>query len=108
MGDKVTNLTDGSVHEFLKDAGRIVVLKFWDPWCSICTEMAPVFEETAKRLHGKAIFAALNMRENPKAARDYDVYITPSFILLKGGKEVGRVGGLLKQEELELEIRRLL
>ena len=108
MGGFVKELSDASINEFIGAAEQLVVVKFWDPWCSVCTEMAPVFEGLAERHHGRAIFAGLNMRENPRAAKDLEVYITPSFILFRGGKEIGRAGGLLSQEELEEEIRRHL
>jgi len=104
----VKELSDASIAEFVGAAAQPVVVKFWDPWCSVCTEMAPIGEGIAKKHHGKAIFAGLNMRENPRAAKDLEVYITPSFILFRSGKEIGRAGGLLSQEELEEEIRRHL
>jgi len=108
MGSFVKEATGGSVHELMGSSKQLVVVRFWDPWCSVCTEMAPIFEEIANKYQGKAIFKGLNMRENPKTAGDLEIYITPTFIFFKDGKEVGRVGGLLEPKELEAEIERLI
>ncbi len=84
------------------------IVEFWDPWCSICAGMAPVFSKLAKKYEGRAIFSKLNMRDNEESPKKYQVYITPTFIFFKDGKEIKRVGGLLEPKELDRAIEECL
>ncbi len=108
MENIVIEITDKTFYDFIDINKQLVVVKFWDPWCGICTEMAPIFESIARRYNEDGKFAGLNMRENKKMADEFEVYITPSFIFFKGGKEISRLGGLLDPADLEAEIKRLL
>lgn len=90
------------------DSEGLTVVEFWDPWCSICAEMAPIYEALSTRYGGKAKFGKLNMRENKKMADLYEVYITPTFIFFRKGKEISRLGGLLQPNELEIELEKQL
>jgi len=100
-------ITDEDFDGFI-DGNAIAVVEFWDPWCSICSEMAPVYEELARKYAGKAAFAKLNMRENRKKPDDYEVYVTPTFIFFRNGREVHRLGGLMEPEKLEEDIKERL
>lgn len=101
-------ITENTFKDFLGSSKWLVVVKFWDPWCGICSEMAPIFEDLAMRHGGNARFASLNMKENKRTADEYQVYITPSFIFFKGGEEISRLGGLVDPADLEAEIKRYL
>ncbi|MDH7556254.1 MAG: thioredoxin family protein [Candidatus Methanosuratincola sp.] len=103
----ILEITDKDFESFL-DGNGIAVVEFWDPWCSICSEMAPVYEELARKYSGKAAFAKLNMRENRKKPEDYEVYVTPTFIFFRNGREVHRSGGLMEPGELEEELKERL
>lgn len=107
MPGLVTEVTDGSFGAFIEGNEKAVV-EFWDPWCSICREMAPVYEGLAGRYGGEVAFAKLNMRENREKADQYGVYVTPTFIFFVGGREVHRLGGLLEPKELEEGLREKL
>lgn len=103
----ILEVTDKDFDGFL-DGNEIAVVEFWDPWCSICTEMAPVYEELARKYAGKAAFAKINMRENRKKSDDYEVYVTPTFIFFRNGREVHRLGGLMEPEKLEEDLKERL
>ncbi|MBC7120802.1 MAG: thioredoxin fold domain-containing protein [Candidatus Methanosuratus sp.] len=103
MSASIVDVSDKDF-ESLLDRNPIVVVEFWDPWCSICSEMAPVYEELAKKHRSEAVFAKLNMRENRKKPDEYEVYVTPTFIIFKDGREVQRLGGLIEPEKLEEEL----
>ncbi|MDI9643927.1 MAG: thioredoxin family protein [Candidatus Verstraetearchaeota archaeon] len=100
MPGVVTEITDRDFEQFVKKSPKAVV-EFWDPWCSICQEMAPVYEGIAERHSSEIAFARLNMRENRGKADEYGVYITPTFIFYKLGREIHRIGGLVSPKELE-------
>lgn len=99
----IEDLTDSNLELRIADAKILLIVEFWDPWCGICTETAPVYAALAKKHRGKAIFAKLNMRDNRSSPDKFQVYVTPTFICFRDGKEVKRVGGLIDHKVLEDE-----
>ncbi len=104
MSATIVEITDKDFDNFLSEH-EIAVVEFWDPWCSICAEMAPFYEELSEKYAGKAAFAKLNMRENRKMPEDYEVYVTPTFIFFRNGREIYRLGGLMEPETLEEDLK---
>ena len=70
-----------------------VVIDFWAPWCGPCQMMAPVFEELAKEYEGKAKLVKLNTDEYPALAQPFGIQGIPTLLILKKGKEAGRIVG---------------
>lgn len=100
----IEDLSDSDIDEKISKAKRLLIVEFWDPWCGICAEMAPVYEVLAGKYEGRAEFARVNMRDNKSSPDRHEVYVTPTFIFFKDGKEVGRVGGLIEPDALEGEL----
>lgn len=100
------DLSDSTLEGRIAGAGKLLIVEFWDPWCGICAEMAPVYAKLAKKHKGKAIFAKLNMRDNKVSPDRLEVYVTPTFVFFRGGKEQKRVGGLIEPQALEGEFEK--
>ena len=65
--------------------------------------MAPILEEIKKELNGKVEIVEINVDENQSEAAKYGVMSIPTYIVMKGDKEVGRkIGATSKQELLKL------
>ncbi len=75
-------------------------MDFWAAWCGPCRMIAPVIEELASDLVGKAKVAKLNVDEQGKLAQQYGVMSIPTLVLFKDGKEVQRVVGFRPKAEL--------
>jgi thioredoxin len=104
--NEIEDLSDSSLERRIADAKKLLIVEFWDPWCGICAETAPVYAALAKKHMGKAIFAKLNMRDNRASSDKFQVYVTPTFIFFRDGKEVKRVGGLIDHKDLEDEFKK--
>lgn len=74
-----------------------VLVDFWASWCGPCRTMAPIFEELAKELFD-VTFAKVNVDEAPELAMRFNVLSIPTFIVLKGGTEIGRFSGAMPKE----------
>ena len=77
-----------------------VWVDFYADWCGPCNAMAPVIEEVATELDGKAKVGKINVDENSDIAVEYNVMSIPTLIVFKNGKEEKRLVGLRDKEEL--------
>ncbi len=82
------------------NSDQAVLVDFYADWCGPCKMMAPVIEELAEELQGKAKVGKINIDENTNIAVKYDVMSIPTLIIFKDGKEVKRFVGVRDKEEL--------
>jgi thioredoxin 1 len=98
---RIKVLTDKNFHNQIKSGTTLV--DFWASWCLPCKMMAPVINEIAEEISGKAFVGKLNVEHHKVIAAKYNIRNIPTMILFREGKEVERFVGaknknfLLKQ-----------
>ena len=93
-------LSSENFKEEVLNSEKPVLVDFYADWCGPCNVMAPVIEELAKELEGKAKVGKINVDENSDIAVEYNVMSIPTLIVFKNGKEEKRLVGLRDKEEL--------
>ena len=78
-----------------------VLVDFYSDFCPPCRMLAPIFAELEKEFKGKIKFARVNVDKNRELAIKHNIMGVPTLILFKDGKEVGRVVGLRRKEDLK-------
>ena len=74
-------------------AAGVHVIDFTAKWCGPCKQMVPVLDALAREYAGRVGFAAVDCDDEPQLAQRYNVRSMPTFVLVRDGREVGRVVG---------------
>ena len=61
------------------------LVEFYAPWCGICKNLAPVYEEAAVALHGKMNFAKVDGTVHTGLKKKYDVKGFPEIFFFRNG-----------------------
>lgn len=92
MGN-VAEVTDTTFNAEVVESTLPVLIDFWGPNCAPCKAIAPHIEALATE-HGERLkVVKMNIHENMKTAMAYKIMSMPTFVVLKGGREVARQRG---------------
>lgn len=77
-----------------------VLVDFFATWCGPCQAQAPIVDEVAKLMEGKAIVGKLDTDQAIEVARQYGVMSIPTLIVFKNGEPAERFTGVQEREVL--------
>ncbi len=97
-------VTDANFASEVEQAALPVLLDMWAEWCGPCRTIAPVIEQLAAELAGRVRVAKLNIDQNPRTTARFGVRSIPTLLVLKNGREIDRLVGMLPKQEI---LRRL-
>jgi thioredoxin len=101
-------VTDATFATEVERSPLPVLLDAWAPWCGPCRMIAPVVDQLATELAGRARVAKLNVDENPVTASRFDVRSIPMLLVFKGGREVDRIVGVQPKSEIARRVERAI
>jgi thioredoxin 2 len=78
-----------------------VIVDLWAPWCGPCRLVAPVLERLAQQRAGHLKVVKLDVDRSPGVAARYGARSIPLLLLVREGREVGRLGGAQPQGAIE-------
>jgi thioredoxin-like negative regulator of GroEL len=68
--------------------------------------IAPIVEQLAAEMSGRVRVGKLNVDENPATATRFGVQSIPTLLVLKQGREIDRIVGVLPKSEIARRLER--
>jgi thioredoxin 2 len=98
-------VTDQNFVEEVERSPLPVLLDLWAAWCGPCRIIAPIIDQLARELSGRARVAKLNIDQNPSTTARFGVQSIPTLLVLKNGREVDRLIGVQSSEAILRKIQ---
>ena len=106
MSDLVAHITDAEFPATV--AQGVSLVDFWAPWCGPCKMIAPILDELAGEMQGKARIVKINVDDNPDVAGQFGIMSITTLMLFKDGKLVDKLVGGQPKPQLKAFIERAL
>ena len=101
------HLTDSNFNEIV-NKHSLALIDCWAPWCGPCLALAPSIEKLAEEYAGKVFIGKLNVDENLKTAERFQIFSIPTMLIMKNGKEVDRIVGLVPKNHVDAVLKKHL
>lgn len=62
--------------------------------------IAPIVEELASELSGKAVIGKVDVDENPETSMNYGIRSVPTLLIFKGGQVVDQIIGAVGKDKI--------
>ena len=77
-----------------------VLVDFTATWCGPCKALAPIIEQLAEELKGKARIGKLDVDDAPATAGKYGIRGVPTVLVFKNGERAAQHVGLTTKQKL--------
>jgi thioredoxin 1 len=86
VSQTVTHVSDDSFESEVLKSSEPVLVDFWAEWCGPCKSIAPMLDQVATDYQGRMKVVKVNIDQNQKTPRNYNVRSIPTLLLFKDGK----------------------
>ncbi len=77
-----------------------ILMDFYADWCGPCRMQSPIIDELANEFKDKAEFKKVNVDKEGDLATQKGIFVVPTLILEKDGKELKKWMGVTSKDEL--------
>lgn len=92
-GPAAQPLTAAQLTAVLADPG-VTLIDFTAAWCGPCKQLAPILADLGREYAGRVRIVAVDVDVEQGVAQAFRVTAMPTMVLVRGGREVGRMVGL--------------
>lgn len=97
MKSRIAHLVDSQFDASV--AHGVALLDFCAPWCGVCRTQEGILAEVAEAVGDRAAVATINA-DGSDVAHHLNIHGMPTILVFKDGKEVRRLVGVQKGEDL--------
>jgi thioredoxin 1 len=101
-------LTDKNFKKEVLESDVPVLVDFYANWCAPCRNLSPIITEIAREFDGRAKVGKINVDENPKIAKEFDVDAVPTLLYFQDGELVERLVGVISRRTIAVGLNALL
>ena len=103
VSQAITHISDDQFDSEVLKSSEPVLVDFWAEWCGPCKMIAPILDELAESYAGKIKIAKVNIDQNQKTPRNYNVRGIPTLMIFKDGKvQATQIGAVSKKQLAQL------
>lgn len=100
--------TFSSFDDMIEKCDVPVLVDFYATWCGPCQLMVPILGEVSGALKDKIRVVKIDTEKYPNLATRFNVYALPTLVLFENGKEIDRIEGALKADDLIGRIQQVI
>ena len=104
--DAIETLTSAEFDIKALKAPGPVILDFYQASCAPCRALEPRLERVARQFHGAVTVYRIDIDRDLPMAQRFRVRSIPTLVLLRAGREVERLDGLITERDLTAAFER--
>lgn len=108
MSASTIEVTDETFEQEVLASDLPVLVDFWAPWCGPCRAISSAIESIARQYAGRLKVVKLNIDQNPRVTRHFDVKSIPSLKVFVNGEVVGQELGAIPRQRIEAMISKFV
>jgi len=105
MPDSPIKMTDSDFESLIQEY-PLMVVDCWATWCGPCRMLSPVIDELARDYAGRVVFGKLDVDENPRTAMNFGIMSVPTLLIIKNGKLIDQIIGVVPRDYIESKLRK--
>lgn len=79
------------------------IIVFTAEWCGPCKKLKPILDNLESKMNLRVF--RIDVEKEEEAVENYTIRNIPTIVIVKDGKEVDRISGLIPSEVLEAKFK---
>jgi thioredoxin 1 len=106
---KVESITTDSAHDMIMNEKKDTVIKFYAPWCGVCSSIKNQFEDISNKAEYQNLhFYEINIDDSKSLTSKHSIIGVPTILCFRDGVEVKRIVGVKDTKKFMADLAKFL